>query len=126
MLFRSAPCKEYKENYVKARCQAEFSNYYAADHENVIFRPALRENVVFAPHNLVTDASFNEFNVILCRNVMIYFNDKLQERVHRLLYDSLAMFGFLGLGSKESLRFSPYEDRYEEVDAREKLYRKVR
>lgn len=118
--------KEYTENYVKARCQAEFSNYYAADHENAIFRPALRENVLFAPHNLVTDSSFNEFNVILCRNVMIYFNDKLQERVHRLLYDSLAMFGFLGLGSKESLRFSPYEDRYEEVDAGEKLYRKVR
>lgn len=118
--------KEYTANYVQASGKAEFSSYYTADHENAVFRPALRENVVFAPHNLVTDSSFNEFQVVLCRNVMIYFNDKLQERVHRLLYDSLATLGFLGLGSKESLRFSSYENHYEKLDAAEKLYRKVR
>lgn len=118
--------KQYTDNYLKAGGKEEFSGYYIADHKNVIFRQALRENVVFAPHNLVSDASFNEFNVILCRNVMIYFNDKLQERVHKLLYDSLGMFGFLGLGSKESLRFSPYANCYEEIDAEARIYRKVR
>lgn len=118
--------KEYTGNYLKAGGKAEFSGYYTADHENAVFRPALRENVVFAPHNLATDSSFNEFNVLLCRNVMIYFNDKLQERVYRLMHDSLVTLGFLGLGSKESIRFSPYEDHYEELDPGRKLYRKVR
>ena len=70
------------------------------------FNPALLRNVVFAQHNLVTDRSFSEFNVILCRNVLIYFDKALQTRVHRLFYDSLAMFGVLALGGKETLRFS--------------------
>jgi chemotaxis protein methyltransferase CheR len=76
-------------------------------------------------HNLVTDRSFNEFQVILCRNVMIYFNSQLQQRVHQLLYDSLAMFGYLGLGRGETIRFSLHEARYETVCVRERIYRKV-
>jgi chemotaxis protein methyltransferase CheR len=83
-------------------------------------------NVVFAQHNLVSDRSFNEFNVIICRNVMIYFDRTLQDHVHQLFYESLATFGVLGLGHKESILFSPYNDRYDEIDAQEKLYRKVR
>jgi chemotaxis protein methyltransferase CheR len=81
--------------------------------------------VVFAPHNLVTDGSFNEFNIILCRNVMIYFDRDLQNRVHGLFHRSLCRLGVLGLGKKESLRFTPHESEYEEVDAGERLYRKV-
>ena len=90
-----------------------------------MFRPELRDNVVFAPHNLVTDGSFNEFNIILCRNVMIYFNRELQNQVHELIYRSLGRLGVLGLGKKESLRFTPHEGQYRELDAAEKLYRKV-
>jgi chemotaxis protein methyltransferase CheR len=81
--------------------------------------------VVFALHNLATDGAFNEFNAVLCRNVLIYFNRGLQDRVHGLLYESLGRFGYLGLGSKESLRITPFEARYEELDGRNKLYRKV-
>ena len=81
--------------------------------------------IVVAQHNLVSDRSFNEFNVILCRNVMIYFDRALQDRVHRLFYDSLSHLGVLALGHKESIHFSPFEDRYEELDPHEKLYRKV-
>jgi chemotaxis protein methyltransferase CheR len=81
--------------------------------------------VVFAQHNLVTDRSFSEFNVILCRNVMIYFDRSLQNRVHELFYESLPTYGILALGSKESLKFSKYEECYEAIDQREKIYRKV-
>ena len=81
--------------------------------------------MVFSQHNLVTDRSFSEFNVIFCRNVLIYFDRDLQNRVHSLFYESLIMFGILALGSKESLRFSEYEPRYEKLHPREKLYRKV-
>ena len=75
---------------------------------------------------LASEASFNEFNAILCRNVIIYFNRPLQERVHRLLYASLGMFGFLGLGSRETLQFSPHEPCYQVTSAARRLYRKVR
>ncbi len=92
----------------------------------MIFRPSLIENVVFSEHNLATDSSFNEFQVVLCRNVMIYFNKTLQARVHNLIYDSLSMFGVFGIGNKESLRFTSRESFYEELDDKDKLYRKVR
>jgi chemotaxis protein methyltransferase CheR len=81
--------------------------------------------VVFAQHNLVTDRSFNEFNAILCRNVLIYFGRPLQEHVHRLLYGSLGRLGFLGLGSKETVQFTPFERSYQALDPVHKIYRKV-
>jgi chemotaxis protein methyltransferase CheR len=92
----------------------------------VVFRPFLRENVIFATHNLVGDSSFNESHIIFCRNVMIYFNRSLQDRVHRLFHESLVTFGYLGLGRSESLRFSTGENNYESVSAKEKLYRKIK
>jgi chemotaxis protein methyltransferase CheR len=124
-IFSLGAMKEYTENYVKAGGKAAFSEYYTARYDHAVFRPALRENVVFAPHNLVTDGSFNEFNVILCRNVMIYFDRELQNRVHELFYRSLARLGVLGLGKKESLRFTPYEGAYQELDGTERLFRKM-
>jgi chemotaxis protein methyltransferase CheR len=124
-IFPLSAMKEYTENYVKGQGKGEFSEYYTARYDHVVFRPELRGNVVFAPHNLVTDGSFNEFNIILCRNVMIYFNRDLQNQVHELLYRSLARLGVLGLGKKESMRFTPHEGRYRELDAAERLYRKV-
>ena len=118
--------QEYTSNYLRAGGTRAFSDYYTAAYGGALFSPSLRENVVFAQHNLSTDESFAEFNVILCRNVMIYFDRTLQARVFRLFSDSLPIFGMLVLGSKESLRFSGVEDRYEALDPREKIYRRVR
>ena len=117
--------REYTQNYIRAGGKHAFSEYYLAKYDGAQFQRSLVENVVFAQHNLVSDRSFNEFNVILCRNVMIYFDRALQDHVHRLFYESLANFGVLGLGAKESIRFSPFEDRYEELDPDERLYRKI-
>jgi chemotaxis protein methyltransferase CheR len=117
--------QEYTQNYLAAGGSRSFSEYYTAAYDGALFSPSLRTNIVFAQHNLVTDRSFSEFNVILCRNVLIYFNRELQRRVHRLFYDSLPVFGVLALGSKESLRFSGFEEHYEELSVREKIYRKV-
>jgi chemotaxis protein methyltransferase CheR len=86
----------------------------------------LRENVVLAVHNLAGDASFNEFHAVFCRNVMIYFNRSLQERVHKLFHESLVTFGYLGLGRSESVRFSGCEHEYEPVSAKERIYRKIK
>ncbi|HEV7858139.1 MAG TPA: protein-glutamate O-methyltransferase CheR [Pyrinomonadaceae bacterium] len=125
-IFPLASMQEYTANYQQAGGKRFFSDYYTAQYDSVIFSPALRANLVFSEHNLVTDGSFNEFHVILCRNVMIYFNKTLQERVHNLIYESLHMFGVFGLGNKETLRFTPRESFYEELDQRDRLYRKVR
>lgn len=118
--------QEYTRNYLATGGQEAFSEYYTARYGNAVFRPWLKENVVFSRHNLATDGPFNEFNLILCRNVMIYFNRTLQARVHNLFYDSLIMFGFLVLGRQESIRFSPHDSDYEAVNVREKIYRKAR
>ena len=117
--------REYTQNYINAGGSRPFSEYYLAKYDGAQFQRSLIDNVVFAQHNLVSDRSFNEFNVIVCRNVMIYFDRALQERVHTLFYESLVTFGILGLGHRESIRQSPYEDSYEELEATEKLYRKV-
>jgi chemotaxis protein methyltransferase CheR len=118
--------QEYTENYIKAGGTRSFSEYYTAKYDGALFDSMLTKNVVFSQHNLVTDQSFSEFNAIFCRNVLIYFDRNLQHRVQKLFYDSLVMFGVLSLGSKESLRFSEFEDCYERMDAREKIYRKVK
>jgi chemotaxis protein methyltransferase CheR len=118
--------QEYTENYIRAGGNRSFSEYYTAKYDGALFSPSLSRNIVFSQHNLVTDRSFAEFTVIFCRNVLIYFDRALQDRVHSLFYDSLVMFGILALGSKESLRFSQYEPCYEKLHPREKLYRKIR
>jgi chemotaxis protein methyltransferase CheR len=118
--------QEYTENYLRAGGKKSFSEYYTAKYDGALFNSSLTRNVVFSQHNLVTDRSFSEFNVIFCRNVLIYFDRELQDRVHALFYESLSMFGVLALGSKETLRFSKYEPCYEKLHAREKMYRKVK
>jgi chemotaxis protein methyltransferase CheR len=118
--------RENTSNYISAGGSGTFSEYYVAKYDYAIFRPSLRENVVFAQHNLVTDASFNQFNVIFCRNVLIYFNNPLQERVQKLFLDSLETFGILGLGKKETIKYSSVTDNYEVIDQEERLYRRVR
>ena len=117
--------QEYTDNYIRAGGTRAFSEYYTAKYDGALFSPSLTRNVVFSPHNLVTDRSFSEFHVIFCRNVLIYFDKTLQNRVHRLFYESLVMFGVLALGGKESLKFSPFEPRYEKLSPTEKLYKKI-
>jgi chemotaxis protein methyltransferase CheR len=117
--------RDYTENYVKAGGSEEFSSYYSADDEYAAFDPALSDRIVFAQHNLVSDRAFNTFNLVVCRNVMIYFGRDLQDRVHEVFYDSLDTFGMLALGRKESIKFSPREKCYEALDRDERLYRKV-
>jgi chemotaxis protein methyltransferase CheR len=115
----------YTNNYIKAGGMRTFSDYYTAAYDRALLKASLRNNVVFAQHNLASDSSFNEFHVILCRNVMIYFNKDLQAHVHDLLHQSLVMFGILGLGTRETIRFSPHEHDYEEMDGSSKLYRRI-
>lgn len=125
-VFPLASMQEYTANYLEAGGKGSFSDYYTARYGSVLLPSALRKNIVFAEHNLATDGSFNEFDVILCRNVMIYFNDDLRSRALKLFHESLVMSGVLGLGNKESLRFSPYEGSYEQLDAKDRLYRRIR
>jgi chemotaxis protein methyltransferase CheR len=117
--------KQYTQNYIRAGGTRPFSEYYVSGYGGARFRRSLLDNVVLSQHNLVQDAAFNEFHVIVCRNVMIYFDKELQDRVHRLFYESLAMFGVLALGQKESIGFSPYADRYEVLGPGQKIFRKI-
>jgi chemotaxis protein methyltransferase CheR len=117
--------RKYTSNYIAAGGKGSFSDYYTAKYNNAILNSCLKKNIVFANHNLVTDGSFNEFHVILCRNVLIFFNERLQARVHGLFHQSLALFGYLGLGAKESLVLGGSREAYFEVDAKHRLYRKI-
>ena len=124
-IFPLEKMQEYTQNYLKAGGARSFSEYYTAMYDGALFNASLTKNVVFSQHNLVTDGSFSEFHVILCRNVMIYFDRALQNRVHELFYGSLVPFGVLCLGSKETIRFTRFEDRYEPLNLKEKIYRRV-
>jgi len=116
--------KEYTSNYQMAGGLNSFSDYYFARYDAVIFNQDLKKNIVFAEHNLATDSVFAEVNLIICRNVLIYFNKELQNKVIRLFTDSLTKGGFLGLGSKENLMFTEMVDQYVVIDAKEKIYKK--
>lgn len=125
-VFPLAKMKEYTENYLAAGGSRSFSDYYVSAYERAQFNRALTDNVVFAQHNLVSDRSFNEFHVILCRNVLIYFDRDLQDHVHGLFLDSLVPLGVLGLGHKETVRHGRHAGHYEAIDEQERLYRRVR
>nr|WP_031932087.1 protein-glutamate O-methyltransferase CheR [Brevibacillus borstelensis] len=124
-IFPIQKMQQYTKNYMRAGGKRAFSEYYNVINGSVQFKPFLMDNMVFAQHNLVTDRSFNEFHVIICRNVMIYFNETLQNHVHKLFYESLCANGFLGLGDKEGVVFTTHANCYEEVFGTEKLYRKL-
>jgi chemotaxis protein methyltransferase CheR len=115
----------FTENYQKAGGKRSFADYYTAAYGGALFDRSLIENVTFADHSLSTDSVFSETHLISCRNVMIYFNRRLQDRVLALFHESLCHRGFLGLGSKESIEFSHYAGRFEVLARREKIYRKV-
>lgn len=125
-IFPVSQMRQYSKNYVNAGGTNDFSSYYTAGDHYAQFDPRLSEKMIFAAHNLVTDNSFNSFQLIFCRNVLIYFNKDLQNRVLRLFDDSLELNGFLALGTKESIRFSDVSANYKHVSGREKLWRKIK
>ena len=116
--------KSYTANYQKSGGTRSFSEYYKSKYNSAMFDKSLRQNIVFSAHNLAVDKSFNEFQLIICRNVLIYFNQELQNKVINLFYESLCPFGFLGLGNKESLLFSDKRKYFEETDRKEKIFMK--
>jgi chemotaxis protein methyltransferase CheR len=123
-IFPMSHMTDYTANYINSGGQGSFSDYYLAKYDAVLIDKAIRQNIVFSVHNLTTDQSFNEFQLILCRNVLIYFNQSLQNKVINLFYESLCPFGLLALGAKESLLFSDKQNRFAEVDKREKIFMK--
>jgi chemotaxis protein methyltransferase CheR len=114
----------YTRNYIEAGGTESFSAYYTVERDKVVFDPVLLQDVVFAQHNLATDRSFNEFHLVVCRNVLIYFGRDLQDRVLNLFDESLSRRGLLALGRKETIRGTAVEDRYEPVVEAEKIYRR--
>ncbi len=118
--------QSYTKNYMLAGGNHAFSEYYKTDFQHAYFHSFLKKNIIFAQHNLVTDQSFNEFHLVLCRNVLIYFSPPLQNQVHRLFYDSLSLNGFLCLGDKETLRFEELISNYDELVGSEKIYQKIK
>ena len=118
--------QQYSKNYVASGGLQDFSSYYTANYHFAQFDPRLSEKMIFANHNLVTDSSFNSFQIIFCRNVLIYFNKELQDRVLQLFDASLELNGFLALGTKENIRFSNVAGKYKPVAGREKIWRKIK
>jgi len=123
-IFPVSQMQKYSENYIQSGGVKDFSAYYTANYHLAKFDSSLAARMIFSTHNLVSDYSFNEFQLILCRNVLIYFERDLQSKVIQLFDCSLENFGFLALGSKESLRFSPIAGRYKQI-GKEKIWRKT-
>ncbi|RZJ70689.1 protein-glutamate O-methyltransferase CheR [Flavobacterium sp.] len=117
--------KEYSENYVTSGGKQDFSGYYTANYGFAKFSDRFSEKMVFSQHNLVSDRSFNEFDLVLCRNVLIYFDKDLQDHALQLFDDSLAKLGYLALGTKESIKFSSIQRKYQQYE-KDKIWKKVK
>ncbi len=116
--------RKFTESHQRSGARSSLSDYYTADYGRAVFDKSLRSRVVFSDHSLVTDAAFGEMHLISCRNVLIYFDRDLQDRALGLFRDSLARKGFLGLGSKESLRFSQHAPSFSDFVREEKIYQR--
>lgn len=125
-IYPASSMKLNSENYIRSGGRNDFSAYYHANYSNAKMHDYLSEKMIYATHNLVSDASFNEFQLILCRNVLIYFDRQLQEKVFHLFDKSMETLGFLALGAKESLRFSKLASSYKQLDNKEKIWRKIK
>lgn len=116
--------KQYSENYLASGGKQDFSKYYIANYGMAKFDSHFTEKMVFSQHNLVSDSSFNEFDLILCRNVLIYFDKELQDRALTLFDESLSPLGYMALGTKETMKFSTIQRKYEQL-RREKIWKKI-
>ncbi|NRS88838.1 chemotaxis protein methyltransferase CheR [Flavobacterium sp. 7E] len=117
--------KQFAENYRNSGGSNDFSDYYTANYGLAKFNDEFSGKMVFSQHNLVSDGSFNEFDLILCRNVLIYFDKDLQERALNLFDSSLSTLGYLALGSKETMKFAPISDNFKQLN-NEKVWRKIK
>lgn len=117
--------RQYSENYIASGGKKDFSGYYIANYGVAKFDSTLSEKMVFSQHNLVSDRSFNEFDLILCRNVMIYFDKPLQDHVLQLFDESLDVLGFLALGTKETIKFSSVQNKFRQFQ-RDKIWQKIK
>ncbi|HYQ44527.1 MAG TPA: protein-glutamate O-methyltransferase CheR [Polyangiaceae bacterium] len=125
-IFPLSRMKEYTSNYFLGGGKRSLSDYFTAKYDGALFAPRLAKNVLFTQHNLAMDRGFSEFNVIICRNVLIYFDRALKDHTLSLFSDSFATLGVLCLGRKESLRFTAFEDEFSAISARERIYRRNR
>ncbi|MCB0395048.1 MAG: protein-glutamate O-methyltransferase CheR [Flavobacteriales bacterium] len=116
--------KRHAMNYVSSGARASFTDHFYAKYDSAIMNNNLKKNIVWAHHNLVTDGDFTETNMIVCRNVLIYFNKDLQNKVIRLFHQSLVRGGILCLGHKETLMFSEYGKYFEALDEGQRIYKK--
>ncbi len=123
-IFSNSMMKEYTANYQLSGGKEPFSSYYTSSHCHIIMNQSLKKNIVWANHNLVTDSVFAEVNLILCRNVLIYFDNSLQNKVQKLFYESLINGGILCLGTKEVLRFTEFHEKYTELDKKQRIFKK--
>jgi chemotaxis protein methyltransferase CheR len=117
---------EYSERYAEAGGVRLFSDYVDVVGNQAVFKAGLREQIVFAQHNLASDGSFNEFHLVVARNVITHFNRTLAYRAHQVIFESLVRLGYLGISSKETLRYTPHQRAYEEMAATERFYRRLR
>ncbi|WP_316819966.1 protein-glutamate O-methyltransferase CheR [Pedobacter gandavensis] len=124
-MFSMSQMKQYSENYIAAGGTKDFSSYYSANYSLAKFDDELKSKIIFSTHNLVSDHSFNEFQLILCRNVLIYFDRDLQNKVLELFNDSLDDLGYLALGTKETIEFSDIHKQYKRLPGN-KIWRKQR
>jgi len=123
-VYQKSDIEQYEMNYQLSGGSKKLSDYYKSRYGSVIFDKELSNKIVFADHNLVTDNVFADVNLILCRNVLIYFEKELQDNVIGLFYDSLIPSGILCLGTKESIKFSRHGNLFEIVDEKQKIYKK--
>lgn len=123
-IYQKSEIEQYERNYVMAGGKGHLADYYQSLYGSVMFNKELSNRIVFADHNLVTDSVFADVNLILCRNVMIYFDKSLQEKVLKLFYESLVPSGILCLGSKETIKFTHLEKHFDTLDEKHKIYKK--
>ena len=123
-IYQTQELDKYQRNYANSGGTGKLSDYYTLKYGSIKFDQSLSRKVVFADHNLVTDQVFAEVNLILCRNVLIYFNKDLQNKVIQLIYNSLSASGYLCLGTKETLQFTLFENSFTDVDSKQKIFKK--
>jgi chemotaxis protein methyltransferase CheR len=125
-IFPLVQMKQYSDNYIQSGGIKDFSQYYTVKYNLAKFDESLSEKIIVSTHNLVSDRSFNEFQLICCRNVLIYFDKDLQDKVLKLFNESLDQLGFLALGSKENIKFSPIDKSFKQIVPKEKIWRKTK